>query len=90
VSLLAPDVRMGGAPRLYADAREREREKARRKRARRRARGLAGNGHALVSLVRQRAQLVRFACPPGCICRDCLFPATEYRPRVARFLGARA
>lgn len=89
MSLLAPDVRLGGAPRIYASRTDREREKARRKRARRRARGLAGNGHALASLVRQRAQLVRFACPAGCICRDCLFPATEYRPRVVRFLGAR-
>lgn len=82
-------VHHNGTPRIYADARERAREKRRRLRARRRARGLNAFGKPL-----KRPELVdagRIAmgfCPSGCICRDCLFPVTEYRPHVVRFVGA--
>jgi len=81
---------LGGSPRLYASRTEQEREKARRKRARRHARGLTSDGAPVVRPDLQRIQLARFTCPTGCICRDCLFPATEYRPHVVRFVGAHA
>lgn len=75
---------LGGSPRIYADAREAARMKQRRVRAKRRARGLNAKNRPVVRADLQAAQLARFHCPAGCICRDCLFPTVSYFPRVVR------
>ena len=74
--------------RVYPTRTDRATAKKQRQRARRRAEFVAANPGRLDVVNRNLVSAGK--CPIGCACFDCLFPATEYRPRVARFVGARA